>query len=415
MYLLRIAVRNLFRRRTRTLVIGGILAIAVVFFLLMESLMIAMMDTAFENVIDFETPHIEVGLADFFDEADNRRTLPLNKAFSMDGEIENELKQVPGFEAKTAVLDFSAEFIAGRYDFPVQVRAIEPDTFGDVFRHEQYLVEGSFVEPGEPGVVIGSELARYFQLDAGDFFTLRFQDREGSFNTMEGEVKGIISTPHHQVNLGTVFAARDQAVPRLRLDDDAVHRWMIRLEDRGLAQAGAQHLASALVNPQFEVRSYRDASEMLVSMELWGYIETYFILGLFLMVGIIGIVAAVILSALERVEEIGMMKALGLREREIVGVFLFEGGGIGVVGGLIGCAVGAVAVGLFAAYGFDMGYFMDIDALAAVPMGDTLYGAWSLRSFVFIFAVVVLAALVSSVVPSYWASKKDPIEAIQHR
>jgi len=65
MYLIRIAWRNLWRRKRRTFVTAGVLALAVFIFLLMDSLMGGMGDISYNNIIDFESAHLEIGLEGF--------------------------------------------------------------------------------------------------------------------------------------------------------------------------------------------------------------------------------------------------------------------------------------------------------------------------------------------------------------
>jgi len=414
LYLLRISFRNLFRRKGRTLIISSILALAVVFFLFMESLMIGLMDITFANITDFETPHVEIGRQEFFQEEEKGNILPLEENFIPDETILAVVEEREGFVAWTGVLDFSGEFIAGRHQYPVRVRAINPDTFPGVFKNEEYLVQGEFIAAGEPGIVIGKQLAEFFDLEVGDYYTLRFQDIDRSFNTMQGEVRGLISVPHPEMNLGTVFVARDQANAALGLDENKISRLMVRLEDRGLAPEQAGQLEEKIGGEALQVRSYREAAEFLVSLEAWGFIETYFILALFLVVGAIGIISAVVLAALERVKEIGMMKAMGLKEREIVGVFLLEAAGMGAVGGLLGCVLGGGIVFWLAEVGMRMEVLLDMEGLG-VPMGDMIYGAWNPLSFILIFGFVVVVAVISSLFPSYWAARKDPVEALQYR
>lgn len=414
MYLLRIAFRNILRRRGRNFIIAGILIMAAIFFLFMESLMGGLMDITFGMILDFETPHIEIGQERFFTEAKAGEILPLEEAFVLEEEMLTAIRSADGFMALTPVLDFSADFIAGRYEFPVRVRAIAPDNFRQVFRNHEYLAAGEFVEANDSGIVIGDQLARFFDLEVGDFYTLRFQDRQGSYNTMQGEVKGIVSVPHSDMNLGTVFVARDQASLALGVEAGAVSQIMIRMGDRKQAITQANIWREQSGDSDFQVRSYRDAADLLVLLEGWGYQETYAILFLFLLVGAIGIVCVIILGAIERVREIGIMKAMGLKESQIVRIFLIEAGGIGALGGLIGCACGAVLVFLFKTYGMNMAAFVDLKGIG-IPLGDKIYGAYSFSSFVLIFVFVVITAVVSSIVPAYWAARKDPMEAIRHK
>lgn len=413
MYLFKIAFRNIFRRRGRTFIIAGLLTLAVVLFLFLESLMMGLMDTTFSNITDFEISHIEVGREAFFTEEDRGRVLPLDQGFTAKESMEQEIEGLEGFQGLTGVLDFSADFIAKRHEFPVRVRAIDTESFADVFRNHNYILEGDFLQPGGSGVVIGNELARFFGLEQGDSFTLRFQDTGGSFNTIQGEVQGIVSVPHPEMNLGTVFVHQEQAWRALDLEEATINRLMVRLSSRGLAPEQSQVLRDRMEMP-LEVRSYRDGAEFLVALEAWGMLETYFILGLLLLVGAIGIISTVILSAIERVREIGMMKAMGLREREIVQVFLWEAGGIGVLGGLMGCAISVPILYWLVETGISFEIFFDLGAMG-VPLGHTLTGVWNPSSFFLMVLFVMVVSILASIIPAFWAARKDPVAAIRYR
>ncbi len=414
MYLLRIAFRNLFRRRKRTLLIASILMLAVLVFLFMESFMMGIFDLSFNNIIDFETPQITVGRAEYFSEVEEDRERALEETFVPEDDLLEEIRGLEGFTALTPVLDFSADFVAGRYDYPVLVRSVEPETFPEVFKNQEYLVEGEFIEPGDEGVVIGSQLARFFDLEAGDFYTLRFQDKQGSFNTLQGVVRGIVTVPHPEMNMNTVFVSREQAAAALGLEGESVSQLMIRMADRDQARERAEILGGQLAGSGFEVRSYRDASDFLTALEVFGYVEIYFILVLFLMVGSIGIISALVLAALERVGEIGMMKALGLKRSQIVRVFLLEAAGIGMLGGAAGLFLGLIGVGLLTNLGINLDLIVEPEALG-LPLAGRLYGSWNLSSFVVMFVFVVILAVVSSVIPAYWAASKNPVDVIHHR
>ena len=134
-----------------------------------------------------------------------------------------------------------------------------------------------------------------------------------------------------------------------------------------------------------------------------------------LLIGMIGIVNNVILSALERTSEIGMMKALGMGEWEIVFVFMAEATGIGILGGLMGCLLGFIRVNWLVNNGLDFARIMgeDLDwSEYGVPVLERIYGVWN---YPYIFLLGVIVAILSSIAPSYWAAHKDPVEAIYQR
>jgi putative ABC transport system permease protein len=129
----------------------------------------------------------------------------------------------------------------------------------------------------------------------------------------------------------------------------------------------------------------------------------------------VGIINNIILSALERTAEIGMMKALGMREWEIIFVFMVEATGIGIVGGLMGCLLGAAGVGWLVKYGYDVSSAgLDISQYG-IPLLNKIYGVWNYSAFVFILFFGIMVALFSSIAPALWAAGKDPVKAIYHR
>src|SRR6056297_1867319 len=104
------------------------------------------------------------------------------------------------------------------------------------------------------------------------------------------------------------------------------------------------------------------------------------VLSVVLLIGMVGIINNIILSALERTSEIGMMKALGMKEWEIVFVFMVEATGIGILGGSAGCLLGFIGVRWLVNDGFDLtalyGNLFDW-AEYGIPIMDKVYGVWN--------------------------------------
>ena len=119
-----------------------------------------------------------------------------------------------------------------------------------------------------------------------------------------------------------------------------------------------------------------------------------------LLVGAIGIMNSMYTSVLERTKEIGIMKAIGARNPDILWIFLIEAGMIGLVGGILGTALGAgmaLAVGPIAKQaGFPMIISLEVSVL--------LFGL--------LFAFIV--GMISGILPAYQASKLKPVDALRY-
>jgi len=139
--------------------------------------------------------------------------------------------------------------------------------------------------------------------------------------------------------------------------------------------------------------------------------EKSIMMSLILLIAGVGIINTIILSSLERTQEIGMMKALGLREKEIILIFMVEAMGIGLIGGLIGSILGSLGILYFNLKGINLAIFGGMEDWG-LPIMGRLYGYWNPPAFIFVIIFGVAVSLLASIFPARWAARKDPVEAI---
>jgi putative ABC transport system permease protein len=146
---------------------------------------------------------------------------------------------------------------------------------------------------------------------------------------------------------------------------------------------------------QIEVQTVDDAIDQVTDIvdQLTVFIGG--IAAISLVVGSIGIANIMIVSVTERTREIGIMKAVGARKRDIVQLFLVESVILGAIGALLGVLVGLgfgfLAVGLI---GWPMTYPLDWITIAV--------------------AVGIIVGVLSGLYPAWSAARVDPIEALRH-
>lgn len=120
-----------------------------------------------------------------------------------------------------------------------------------------------------------------------------------------------------------------------------------------------------------------------------------------LIVGSVGIANTMFTSVLEKTKEIGIMKAIGARNGDILLIFLFNATLIGLVGGIIGIIFGAI-----------LSYFLP-SFMGDTPLKDTTV-IISLNSIIIALFVSVVVGMFAGIIPAYKASKLRPVDALRY-
>ncbi|MGV8076275.1 MAG: ABC transporter permease [Methanosarcina sp.] len=122
-----------------------------------------------------------------------------------------------------------------------------------------------------------------------------------------------------------------------------------------------------------------------------------------LIVGAVGIANTMFTSVLEKTKEIGTMKAIGAKNRDILMIFVFNSAMVGFVGGVFGVLLGALVSALFPMIGVTMTRGGSGASLSLSP-GLMIFG----------LSLAVLIGVISGAVPAYRASKMKPVDALRY-
>jgi putative ABC transport system permease protein len=122
-----------------------------------------------------------------------------------------------------------------------------------------------------------------------------------------------------------------------------------------------------------------------------------------LLVGAVGIANTMFTSVLEKTKEIGTMKAIGAKNRDILMIFIFNSAMVGFVGGVFGVILGALVSAIFPMIGVTIS---EPGSKASISLSPYL--------LIYGLALAVLIGVVSGAVPAYRASKMKPVDALRY-
>ncbi len=227
-------------------------------------------------------------------------------------------------------------------------------------------------------VVIGKALADYLDVSVGDRVSLLGRRKDESMRQRSMTVVGIFDLGLGEAEKGLLFMNLPTAQTLYNLRGEVTEVAVI-LEKIGQEDAVIDNIAPDF--PNHEVDSiYTLRPEFREALNIDRVIGIL-LGGLLLMMGAVGILNLMLMAVFERTREMGVLAALGLKGRQIMGLFLLEGAFIGLLGGVIGCFIswllilwlGRVGIDFSALYGGDIGEFGELYAL----MGTVMYPAIS--------------------------------------
>jgi len=394
--ILSLALKNLMRYRRRTFITGSVIALGLMFYILMDSLLLGWFTGTERQYIDYQVASGRIVTDEWWED---RERLPLEYAIEDTADITKllEERQI----TYTPRTDFMADLIFYRDPFPedgsyqVAVTALDPLMDGEVFRLAESMKNpdsrGSFLQPGDPGILVGNVLADKLHMQVGYPVGLEFTTREGYRQVLDARVAGIIKSGSHMVNLSGVFISLDTADRYLALEG-AVTGYSILLPPGGKSRL--RELEANLPGG-YRLLGYEEiASEFIAMQEMESGGMGVFLFIIFIIASV-GVSNTMMMAVFERRREIGMMRAQGLSDRKIRVMFYLEAAGIGVVGALLGLLLGALLNIPLVNLGLNYGAMLKVDGdvvdFGGLVIDSRMKGVWSLKSFVYgaVFAVTV--------------------------
>ncbi|UCG91781.1 MAG: ABC transporter permease, partial [candidate division WOR-3 bacterium] len=305
---------------------------------------------------------------------------------------------------------FQALINNGIDELPILGIGIDIGKEPTVFETAKAIVKGRYLH-NEEDILIGTDLARDMDLDVGSFLTIITRDRHGTYNAYDFIVSGLINTGHPLLDRNVALMSIT-VTQKLLAIANGVTELSVKIQD----DTKLVHMREEIVNTvgeEFEVYTWKELYASI--FEISGFKRTgQFIVALVVVViAAVGIINTMLMAVMERIPEIGTLKAMGFSNYNIVKMFMYEGGIIGVFGSLLGCLLGLVLSLYITYHGIDMSSsFENIDVV--YPMTFIIKGEIDLLMIFYVFLFGVIVSLLVTLWPVRKATKLEPVEALRH-
>ncbi|TVQ28254.1 MAG: ABC transporter permease [Spirochaetaceae bacterium] len=398
-FLLRLAVKNLTRYGRRTVITALAIAAGVGIYIAMDSAIAGFAGESDRLYAGYETGDVAVTAPGYWEE---RQRFPLDRLVA-DPQAVIDTLRADGLSA-TPRTAFSGELVV-RYDpFPedgslqAMFYGIDMDRDADVFGLLGSIEQGRAPDAGEDGLLIGRSLADRLGAEVGFPVTVTTRTRDGFHQLMDLEITGIFQTPNPVINRRAMYMPIGLVDTVLEMQGAVTHVHTVlpgnlpadadyRRVERLLADVdGVEVLSFEVMNQEMaEIMEIEDNALQII----------LFLLGI---IAVVGISNTMLMAVLEREREIGMMRAVGVRNSEIRRMFFYEAGAIGLAGSVVGIALGSVLVWLLVNIGLDYGFLLD-----GVDMDfrwdGVLVGVWNVPTMGYAAVGASLVAGLASMVP----------------
>lgn len=329
--------------------------------------------------------------------------------------LQRQLQERPEVEAAAPRVLLRAMVANPGKSLPVELVGIAPEQERAVTKLAGYMEQGTYVQSGETGIVIGQKLAEELGARLGDKLVITVQQAGGDLASSAQAIRGIYRTGSDLFDTEYVFTDINAARRLGGLLEDEVSRIVLRLSDRAESAALARTLNQSLplTNDGLEAQGWETLLPVVVQMVEMSQVDFYLILSVVFVVVAIGVMNTMVMSVMERTRELGVMLALGTRGVQLLLTIVFEAFFLAVLGMVAGTLAGGALVYWLNQAGIDLSSISG--ALETIPgITDRVYPVLMFDHVWLPSLLLFLCSVTVALYPAWRAARLDPVEAIHH-
>lgn len=406
--LFKIAWRNIWRSKTRSVVVILSIAIGVWALSFVLSFSNGITYTYVKNAIREQYSHLQIHHLKFPEDKNSKYTLK-NAETTI-----RALRQLPEVAAVTGRTISTGMVSSPRGKRGVQIMGIDPANEKLVTEFDKHINQGDFFVEGKKNQVLVSErIAEKLKVKLRNRVVLTFQNLNGEITYAAFRIVGIFKTGNMIVDEANIYV-RDKDLEKQLLGGQKsagkklTHEIAIYLNNPDQLEDLKKRIKAT--HPNALVEDYWELSPDIELYETQIDTSNTIIIVIFMLALIFGIINTMLMAVLERYKELGMLMAIGMKKGQVFFMIVMETLLLAAVAAPIGLGIGYLTVYSLQDIGIDLSDFAA--GLERFGMETTVYPVLDFALYLQIAVAVFITALLASIYPSRKAVKLKPVEAL---
>jgi putative ABC transport system permease protein len=403
--LARLSWRNIWRNKTRSLVVISAIAIGLTGGIFITGMMNGMVAQQTRNTINNETSDIQIHHPDFLE--NNNPVYLINQV--------NEKIETAKAEPLVTHLTFRTRCVAmastATKGSGITISGIIPAMEKKVTSIHNRIVEGDYFESESKSqpIVVGEKLAHKLGAGIGNKIVITAQAIDGEMSWSLFRVAGIYKTSDTRFDEMNVFVKKEDLDKALGIGKNQANEIAIRTESQNDAPAVAQKIGEKL--PDLSVQSWREIKPSLIVMMTMMDQMGYWLIIIILFALIFGIINTMLMVILERKREIGMLMSVGMNKVRVFKMIMLETTMLSLVGAAGGLAVSIGLMELLGSTGINFASWAE--GFEAIGYSASVFPYVTTGYYIMVTILVIITAMIASIWPTRKALKLNPAEAVR--
>lgn len=400
----KLAWRNLWRNKKRTLIAAASVFFAVILALIMRSMQTGYYDYMIDASVRMYTGYIQIHGKDYWEKRSLEESMVINeKQYS-------ELKKIKGITLAVPRFETYSLISHGNKTKVTQITGIDPKEENKLTDLNKKLIQGNLLDDSSKGIVIAQGLAEILKVGVGDSVVIYGQGYHGVTAAAQIPIIGIVKFTLPELNISFTYLTLNNAQWLFTAPDRLTSLSIMINNPNELDEIESR--IKNIFNEEYEVMDWKELSPELVQSIQVDNAQGIIMLGILYVVIAFGIFGTIMMMTAERVKEFGILISVGMKKWKLGLVTLYETLFVSFLGVFTGAIISIPILLYFKSNPIPLTGEM-ADAILAWGFEPILpFAVYPGMFFAQIWTVLAIA-LVSALYPILFIRKLKPVEAIR--